>query len=117
MGSSFAAVPPTASRLRRFAPTEHLAPEAVAAFVDGELGSTAQQRALDHVARCPECAEEVSAQSIARSSLRACCNDVHIPESLLGQLSEIPARETPTGEFDLPEPGSAPRRRNRFRGR
>lgn len=80
---------------RRFAPTEHLAPEAVAAFVDGELGMTAHARASHHLALCPECVSAVEAQSLARTRLRE-SGQVSVPASLLGQLSQIP-----TSEIDL----------------
>ena len=81
---------------RPFAPTEHLAPEAIAAFVDGELGMTPHMRAADHVGRCPECAAEVDAQICARTRLRAAW-DMATPAGLLGQLAQIP-----TKEFDVP---------------
>ena len=77
---------------RRFASTEHLAAEAVAAFVDGELGMTAHMRATQHLAHCPECMSAVDAQIAARTRLRA-AGDVSVPAGLLGQLSQIPTRE------------------------
>ncbi|WP_124711171.1 anti-sigma factor [Gordonia insulae] len=77
---------------RRFAPTEHLASEAVAAFVDGELGMTAHMRATEHLAHCTECMSAVDAQISARARLRS-AGDVSIPAGLLGQLSQIPTRE------------------------
>ncbi|ANY23034.1 MULTISPECIES: hypothetical protein [Gordonia] len=77
---------------RGFAPTEHLAPEAVAAFVDGELGMSAHARAAHHLALCHECVAAVEAQSLARTRLRE-SGRVSIPDSLLGQLSQIPTRE------------------------
>ncbi|MBT0568469.1 anti-sigma factor [Williamsia sp. CHRR-6] len=77
---------------RRFAPTDHLATEAVAAFVDGELRMSAHLRAARHIAACPECAAEVDSQMSARSVLRS-SPDVTMPAALLGQLSEIPTRE------------------------
>lgn len=77
---------------RQFAPTEHLAPEAVAAFVDGELGMSAHARASHHLALCPECVAAVDAQTAARTRLRE-SGQVSIPASLLGQLSQIPTRE------------------------
>ncbi|MFW0784265.1 zf-HC2 domain-containing protein [Gordonia sp. CPCC 206044] len=87
---------------RRFAPTEHLAAEAVAAFVDGELGMTAHMRAVQHLAICPECMSAVDAQMSARSRLRA-AGDVSLPAGLLGQLSAIPTRE-----IDMTAPRSEP---------
>ncbi|WP_419233154.1 hypothetical protein [Gordonia sp. CPCC 205515] len=77
---------------RRFAPTEHLAAEAVAAFADGELGMTAHMRAAQHLALCTECMAAVDAQVAARSRLRS-AGDVSLPAGLLGQLSQIPTRE------------------------
>ncbi len=47
---------------RPFAATEHLAAEAVAAYVDGELRMNAHLRAARHIAACAECAAEVEAQ-------------------------------------------------------
>lgn len=79
-------------RPRRFASTEHLAPEAVAAFVDGELGMTAHVRATHHLALCHECMDAVDAQLDARTRLRD-SGTVAMPADLLGQLSQIPTRE------------------------
>lgn len=96
--SSFAPIRrPAGPGDRRFAPTEHLAPEAVAAFVDGELGMTAHMRATHHLALCPECVAAVDAQTAARARLRS-SGTVSIPTGLLGQLSQIPTRE-----FDMRE--------------
>ena len=80
---------------RKFGSTEHLASEAIAAFVDGELRINAYLRAAHHLAMCPECAAEVEAQQQARGMLRR-SGDVSMPKSLLGTLSQIP-----TGEFPL----------------
>ncbi|MDY6808311.1 MAG: hypothetical protein SW127_04760 [Actinomycetota bacterium] len=77
---------------RGFASTEHLAAEAVAAFVDAELGMTAHLRATQHLAQCPECMGAVDAQVTARTRLRS-AGDVSMPAGLLGQLSQIPTRE------------------------
>ncbi len=93
--SSFSANRPTPG-VRRFASTEHLAPEAVAAFADGELGMSAHARAMNHLTMCPECAAAVDAQLAARTRLRT-AGEVSIPLDLLGQLSEIP-----TKEIDIP---------------
>lgn len=97
---------------RRFASTEHLASEAVAAFVDGELGMTAHMRATQHLAHCPECMSAVDAQIAARTRLRS-AGDVSMPAGLLGQLSQIPTREIDltgvSGEAQTdPQPTVAP---------
>lgn len=83
---------------QRFASTEHLAPEAVAAFVDGELGMTAHVRATHHLTLCPECMSAVDAQLAARTRLRE-SGAVSVPDSLLGQLAEIPTREIDLSEI------------------
>ncbi|MFD4291949.1 RNA polymerase subunit sigma-70 [Rhodococcus sp. NPDC058505] len=74
---------------RRFGSTEHLASEAVAAFVDGELQMNAYLRAADHVSQCLECAAAVDAQQHARIALRQ-SGEISMPSSLLGALSQIP---------------------------
>lgn len=80
---------------RRFGSTEHLASEAIAAYVDGELRMGAHMRASQHLAMCPECAAEVEAQQNARRMLRHSACDITIPSSLLGMLSQIPLGEYP----------------------
>lgn len=77
---------------RAFGSTDHLAADAVVAYVDGVLRGTARGRAEEHLSLCPGCAAEVSAQTDARSLLRG-CGEVHAPSSLIGQLSQIPTRE------------------------
>lgn len=76
---------------RQFGSTEHLATEAIAAFVDGELRMNAHLRAASHLSLCAQCAGEVEAQAQARSALRESC-PIDIPSSLLGVLSQIPHR-------------------------
>ena len=74
---------------RQFGSTEHLAIEAIAAFVDGELRMTAHLRAAHHLSLCAQCATEVEAQGQARAALRD-SNPVSVPSTLLGTLSQIP---------------------------
>ena len=80
---------------REFGSTEHLAIEAIAAFVDGELRMTAHLRAAHHLSLCAQCAAEVDDQSRARSALRD-SHPIRIPTGLLGLLSEIP--QSPVNE-------------------
>ncbi|MFD6673816.1 zf-HC2 domain-containing protein [Rhodococcus zopfii] len=76
---------------RQFGSTEHLASEAVAAYVDGELRMNAYLRASQHLSMCPECAAEVEAQQQTRHALRnAAQRAPQMPSSLLGALSSIP---------------------------
>ncbi|WP_410656256.1 anti-sigma factor family protein [Amycolatopsis sp. lyj-112] len=51
-------------------PESHLLPDAIVAFVDGELSLGAQDRASAHIARCQGCAAEVSAQRQAVTAVK-----------------------------------------------
>ncbi|MCV7315003.1 RNA polymerase subunit sigma-70 [Mycolicibacillus parakoreensis] len=88
---------------RQFGSTEHLSPEAIAAFVDGELRMSAHLRAAHHLSLCPQCASEVEGQSSARAALRE-SGPVQVPRELLGLLAQIP--EAPPE--DTPAPPSQP---------
>lgn len=77
---------------RKFLSTEHLATEAVAAYVDGELRLNAYMRASQHLEMCAQCRAEVEAQSAARSALRR-SGEIPMPARLLGELNQIPTRE------------------------
>ena len=83
-------------RSPRFHSTEHLASEAVAAYVDGELRMNPYLRAAQHISACPECAAEVEAQQQARIALRH-ATQVSIPTGLHDSLSRIPLAEPPIG--------------------
>ena len=87
---------------REFNSTDHLNPEAVAAFVDGELSDSAFRRAARHLADCDECCAEVDAQRRAANRLRVVDNSgVHAPASLVERLAGM-------GAGDLDEAGEAP---------
>jgi anti-sigma factor RsiW len=75
----------------------HLATDAIVAYVDEELSPGARRRALEHLARCADCAAEVIAQTQARWALRASAAPT-LPSSLLSSLRAIPQ------EAELPEP-------------
>lgn len=85
----------------RFAPTEHLASEAIAAYVDGELRMNPYLRAAEHLARCPECAAEVEAQQQARIALRqAAQSHISAPHDLHDTLSRIPLADLTGNSVD-----------------
>jgi len=86
----------TSGRPPRFRPTEHLASEAIAAYVDGELRMNAYLRAAQHLSVCSECAAEVDAQQQARIALRR-AGQVSIPTDLHDSLTRIPLAELPGG--------------------
>lgn len=76
-------------------PEQHLLPDAVVAFVDGELSRTAVDRVTAHLARCPWCAADINAQRQARAAVRA-ADTPAMPAGLLASLRAIPQ------EVDLP---------------
>jgi anti-sigma factor RsiW len=68
---------------------QHLPVDAVVAFVDGELGAVARDRAAQHLIACQSCAAEVAGQRQARSVVRSAqCPPA--PAELLAALREIP---------------------------
>jgi anti-sigma factor RsiW len=70
-------------------PEQHLMPDAVVAFVDGELSPAACDRAAAHIARCPYCAAEIAAQRQARAAVQA-ADIPSVPAGLLASLRAIP---------------------------
>lgn len=97
---------------REFNSTDHLNPEAVAAFVDGELSDSAFRRAARHLEDCDECSAEVDSQRRAANRLRVVDNSgVHAPASLVERLAGMSA-----GDLDgVGEVGEAPGPRDRVR--
>lgn len=68
---------------------QHLALEALVAFVDGELSPGAHDRAAAHLARCRDCADEATAQRQARTVVRS-AKAPAMPPQLLQALQSIP---------------------------
>lgn len=82
-------------------PESHLLPDAVVAFVDGELTPRAHERASEHVARCPGCAAEVAAQRQVRTAMHS-CDSPAMPAGLLASLRSIPQNtELPSAPDNL----------------
>lgn len=80
---------------------QHLATEAVVAYVDGELSLPAHERATRHLARCALCTAEVAAQRQARTAVRS-AGAPSMPASLLAALHAIPhSAELPPGPDEL----------------
>lgn len=87
---------------------QHLAVDAVGAFVDGELGAVALDRAAAHLTMCQSCAAEVAAQRLARSVVRS----AHLSPPLADLLAAL--RAIPQDAADLattPEERSEAERR------
>jgi Putative zinc-finger len=70
-------------------PESHLAQEAIAALVDGELSGGAAGRAARHLAGCVQCRMAVAAQREAKAALQRDV-DLAVPCDLLSRLKAIP---------------------------
>jgi Putative zinc-finger len=78
-------------------PENHLAQEAIAALVDGELPAGPAGRAARHLTGCATCRMAVAAQREAKEALHASA-DVDVPGDLLSRLQAIPfTTEVPGG--------------------
>ncbi|MDA3626241.1 zf-HC2 domain-containing protein [Saccharopolyspora oryzae] len=102
-------------------PEQHLALDAIVAFVDGELSPNANDRAAAHLARCPACTADAAAQRQARAAVKA-AGTPSISPKLLQALQAIPGHAELPSQPDglaLTEDGqlvavSRPDRANRF---
>lgn len=70
-------------------PESHLLPDAVVAFVDTELSLGAHERAAAHIAHCPSCTAEISAQRQARTAVRG-AGAPSMSAGFLANLRSIP---------------------------
>ncbi len=70
-------------------PESHLAQEAIAALVDGELTAGPAARAARHLTGCVQCRMAVEAQREAKEALHA-SEDVVVPGDLMSRLCAIP---------------------------
>lgn len=79
----------------------HLMPDAVVAFVDGELSPGARDRAASHIMRCSACAAEVAAQRQARAAVKR-AQTPQISAAFLASLRAIPQHtDLPTSPDNL----------------
>jgi len=78
---------------------QHLMPDAVVAFVDGELSATAYDRASSHMARCQPCAAEIIAQRQARMAVQS-ADAPAMPAGLFASLCAIPDQIEPPSTPD-----------------
>jgi hypothetical protein len=70
-------------------PESHLAQEAIAALVDGELTAGPANRAARHLEGCAQCRMAVQAQREAKEALHESA-DVDLPGDLMSRLCAIP---------------------------
>lgn len=82
----------------------HLSTEAMSAYVDGELGALAHERAAIHIRSCFECANAVVIQRQAKASLMEDFGDCDIPTNLMSRLGQIPF----AADSDAGRPSAAP---------
>jgi anti-sigma factor RsiW len=82
-------------------PESHLAQEAVAALVDGELTAGPAARAARHLAGCLQCRMAVQAQREAKDALHG-SQEVTVPGDLMSRLCAIPFTA------DVPGAGGGP---------
>lgn len=80
---------------------QHLLPDAIVAFVDGELVPLAASRAAAHIARCAGCAAETAAQRQASGAVQS-AEAPRVPADLLRALRSIPQNaQLPSGPDGL----------------
>jgi hypothetical protein len=79
-------------------PDLHLAEEALAAYVDGLLSPSADDRASRHLRACAECRAEVDAGREAKALLAATPDPV-LPAGLLARLLDVPM----SAPLDVPD--------------
>lgn len=80
-------------------PESHLAQEAIAALVDGELTAGPANRAARHLAGCMQCRLAVEAQREAKEALHESA-DVAVPGDLMSRLCAIPFTTDVPGSGD-----------------
>ncbi|MDR7329040.1 hypothetical protein [Corynebacterium guangdongense] len=80
-----------ARKKRTFTSVEHLSPEAVAAFADGEMAETAAHRARVHLVQCHDCRMQTHRQRGASALLRQhnSSEEVRAPKDLIARLTGI----------------------------
>lgn len=79
------------ARAQRADTIGHLGPEAVVAFVDGEMPAKYAHRVRIHLVHCAECRAEIYHQRNAAEWVRECCVESHVraPDSLMAKLAGI----------------------------
>ena len=87
------------AKARRSDTIGHLGPEAVVAFVDGEMEPKFMHRVRIHLVHCAECRADVHQQRHASEWVRHCADSaaVKAPQSLLVKLAGIATEEVAPG--------------------
>ena len=87
------------AKARRSDTIGHLGPEAVVAFVDGEMEPKFMHRVRIHLVHCAECRADVHQQRHASEWVRHCEDSAKVkaPQSLLAKLAGIATEEIAPG--------------------
>lgn len=87
------------AKARRSDTIGHLGPEAVVAFVDGEMEPKFMHRVRIHLVHCAECRADVHQQRHASEWVRHCADSAKVkaPQSLLAKLAGIATEEVAPG--------------------
>ncbi|OFT61588.1 anti-sigma factor [Corynebacterium sp. HMSC05E07] len=98
------------ARAQRADTIGHLGPEAVVAFVDGEMPAKYAHRVRIHLVHCAECRAEIQHQRNAAEWVRECSVESHVkaPDSLMAKLAGIAHDGAGPGP-DAEEPAHQPR--------
>ncbi|OFR67032.1 anti-sigma factor [Corynebacterium sp. HMSC078H07] len=98
------------ARAQRADTIGHLGPEAIVAFVDGEMPAKYAHRVRVHLVHCAECRAEIHHQRNASEWVRECSVESHVraPESLMAKLAGIAHQGAGPGP-DAEEPACQPR--------
>ena len=98
------------SSRNRFESIGHLGPEAVVAFVDGEMDLKSVDRVRLHLVHCAECRAEIHAQRGTSAWVRQTDgqSDVRVPHGLMDKLAGIAEGECAAGP-DAETPAFEPR--------
>ncbi|RHA39649.1 zf-HC2 domain-containing protein [Cellulomonas rhizosphaerae] len=83
----------------------------ISALVDGQLTPAATERALAHVAGCPECAAELSAARAARAALASATDDVSPDADFAARLLSLAPMQPPAVAPRSTDPFAPPPRR------
>lgn len=83
----------------------------ISALADGQLAPAAAERALAHVATCPECAAELAAARAARAALASSADDVAPAPDLAARLLSLAPTDPPAHLPRAIDPFAPPPRR------
>lgn len=75
--------------VNKLSDVDHLSPETVVSYIDGELSAKSQFLVTKHLLVCKQCAKAVSEQKKVSGTINKCCKKVDLPQNLLKNLNNI----------------------------